>query len=117
MKKRLRKKRRVGEFKEFGFCIRFQLDENMSLTDVESFLDEFLTEAIEANELDFGGGGNHDWQGFVTLERRGSVTEEQRKLVNEWLDRHPQVQQHQVGEFLDAWYGTCEWEENKTSED
>ncbi len=116
MKKRLRKKLRMREFKELGFCVRFQLDESMSLTDVESFLDGFLTEVIEANGLDFGGGGNHEWQGFVTLDRRGSVTEEQRKLVDEWLERHPQVRHHQVGEFLDAWYGTCEWEENETPE-
>lgn len=103
----------MGEFKELGFCVRFQLDENLSDQDVETFLEQFLGEAIEANGLDFGGGGNHQWQGFVTLDRRGSVTEEQRKLLGEWLDRHPQVQSHEVSEFLDAWYGTCEWEKEE----
>ncbi len=86
----------------------------MSDQDVETFLGQFLTEAIEANGLDFGGGGNHEWQGIVTLDRRGSVTEEQRKLVGDWLERHSRVTGHEVGEFLDAWHGTCEWEKGGT---
>ncbi len=110
MKKRLRKKLRVGEFKELGFCVRFQLDESLTDGDLENFLDQFLAEAIESQGLDFGGSGHHEWQGFVTLNRRGSVTEEHKKLVDEWLGRHPSVKEHETGRLLDAWYDTCEWE-------
>ena len=96
MKKRLRKKLRKGEFQEMGFYIRFRLPEDLGEEDLDAFLDQFLTEAIDAQELDFGGGGRHEWQGFVVLNRRGSATEEHRKHVDGWLSSHPQVLEHRA---------------------
>jgi len=109
MRKRLRKKLYMGEFKEMGFHVRFRLAENLGEEDLNMFFDQFVTEIIEANDLYFGGGGNQEWQGFVGLNRRGSVTEEQRNQVSTWLGNHPQVVEHEVSDLRDVWYDSRDW--------
>lgn len=109
MKKRLRKKLCKGEFKELGFYVYFRLPEDMADEDLDTFLDRFFTEALESNGLGFGGSGHHEWEGFVAVDRRGSVTEEQRRHVDDWLKNHPQVVEHQISELRDAWYDTRGW--------
>jgi uncharacterized protein len=109
MKKRLRKKLYVGEFKEMGFYVRFRLAENLSEEDLNAFLDQFLNEVIEAHGLYFGGGGHREWQGFVGLNRRGSATEEHRNQVDSWLGSHPQVQDRELSDLRDVWYDSRDW--------
>jgi uncharacterized protein len=109
MKKRLRKKLRVGEFKEMGFYVRFRLAENLSEEDLNAFLDQFLDEVIMPRDLYFGGGGHLEWQGFVGLILRGSATEEHRNQVATWLGGHPQVLEHELSDLRDAWYDTRDW--------
>ncbi|MFC1757207.1 50S ribosome-binding protein YggL [Planctomycetota bacterium] len=94
MKKRLRKKRRLGEFREFGFEVEFVTSEPV--------LDEFI-DMIEENHLQFGGGGLESWEGYVQGEWRKSVTEEQREAVRQWLLNHPKIEAVKVGEFVDMW--------------
>ena len=101
--KRLRKKLHVGEFQEFGFAISFLLPENLDKEKLDDFSDQFIGEAIEKNNLQFGGGLGKDSFGFVTLDRRGSATEEHRALVGSWLASQPIVTQIQIGELVDAW--------------
>ncbi len=107
MRKRLRKKKHLHEFRQLGFCVSFTFLEPLSARDRNTFLDEFLRDAIEANGLQFGGGGpDNTWQGFVALdERNGSATEEHRQAVAKWLEKHPQVASCEVGPLVDAWYG------------
>lgn len=110
MKKRLRKKLLKGEFRELGFYVRFRLPENLGEEETNAFLDQFLMEAIEAHDLEFGGGGGgHEWQGFVVLNWRGSVTEEHRNQVKTWLSSHPQVVENELSELRDVWYDTRNW--------
>jgi uncharacterized protein len=109
LKKRLRKKLHKGEFQEMGFYVRFRLPEDLGEDDLDAFLDQFLNEAIEAHELDFGGGGHHEWQGFVALNKPGSATEEHRSQVAAWLKGHPRVLEHQLSELRDVWYDTRDW--------
>jgi uncharacterized protein YggL (DUF469 family) len=106
MKKRLRKKLHVREFKEMGFPVRFKVALDVDEGGLSVFMDAFLTEAVEANGLGFGGGGNHEWEGFITMMERGSATEEHRTKVASWLEAHPQVEEHEVGPLEDAWYGS-----------
>ena len=95
MKKRLRKKRRLGEFQELGFPVSF--------TAAESAFDEFI-EMIEQHNLQYGGSGCEDtWEGFVEGEWRRSVTGEQRETVGRWLSNHPRIESVAVGEFVDMW--------------
>jgi len=106
MRKRLRKKKHVGEFQEFGFELSFDIPEGLSIDDRNAVLDEFITDAIEANDLQFGGGGGGStWSGYAILDRpRGSTTEAQRQAVLKWLEENPKVSNVMVGELVDAWY-------------
>jgi uncharacterized protein YggL (DUF469 family) len=68
MRKRLRKKKHLGEFQEFGVELTPTLHVGV---DVFTFLDDFLCDAVEANQLQFGGGGGgQEFSGFVELGRR-----------------------------------------------
>jgi len=105
LKKRLRKKKHVGEFQEFGFSVQLRFSEHLSVDDRDSLLDDFIGAAIEANGLLCGGGGNgHSWEVFVTLDRRGSATEIHRQKVGRWLSKENSILQYEVGPLEDAWY-------------
>ena len=107
MKKRLRKKLHVGEFREYGFPVEFRMLPAPSTTEYDALIDEFIA-MIEHNGLCFGGGGRERWEGFVALDSRGSATAEHRQAVEDWLNNHPQIENVAVGELVDAWYG---WDE------
>ncbi len=104
MRKRLRKKLRRGEFQELGFEVRFRMSSDLREAAFDALIDAFLEQAIEAHGLMFGGGGKSEWEGFVTLERRGSATEEHRQLVQRWFESQPHILEYQVGPLIDAWY-------------
>jgi hypothetical protein len=104
MKKRLRKKRRLGEFREFGFSVSFQFAATTSAEERDSLFDAFIA-MIEALGLQFGGGGLNNWSGFVALDSRGTATELHRHAVRRWLENHSQIQEVVVGDLVDAWHG------------
>ena len=106
MKKRLRKKLHVGEFREFGFSVSFQTEATLSTDERDSLLDAFIV-MIEANGLQFGGGGLDQWEGFVALDSRGTATELHRQVVQRWLEDQPHIHGVVVGKLMDAWHG---WE-------
>lgn len=54
--RRLRKKLRLDEFQQLGFEISITMKPNLEVDDIDRFLDEFILDAIEKNELAFGGG-------------------------------------------------------------
>ena len=56
LKRRLRKKYHLGEFREFGFEVAIEFENNLSEKLFDKFYDEFIEE-IENLELLFGGGG------------------------------------------------------------
>jgi uncharacterized protein YggL (DUF469 family) len=106
MRKRLRKKLRLREFREYGFDVSYRLRDGFPTAEADDFLFRFLEHAIEANGLSCGGGGRPpDYEFCVTSARRGSPTEEQRAAVGAWLDGQSEVAQHSLGEFFDAWHG------------
>lgn len=103
MKKRLRKKKRVGEFKVFGVSIAMKLSED---TDFDSFIDIFFSEAIEANGCYFGGGGQKKrFSGFIELGRSTDLPEERLKRISAWIDTSNDVEEYKIGKIIDAWYG------------
>lgn len=106
MKKRQRKKLRLGEFRDFGFTVSFKMASSLSDDERMSLLDDFL-EMIENNGLQFGGGGHIDWKGLVALDQRGSATEEHRAAVRLWLERHSQLDNIDVSELFDT---ATEWD-------
>lgn len=105
MNKRLRKKKRVGEFRELGFRVRFETP-GLSAEQIDTLIDRWLAEAIEPQGLFCGGScGPVEWEGFVQLDQRGSVTEEQREAVTKWLKSESSIKKVEVFPLVDAWYG------------
>jgi uncharacterized protein YggL (DUF469 family) len=106
MKRRLRKKFHLGEFREFGFAVEFALDPGLSDDEAGAFLDRFIVHAVEADRMVAGGGGHGTrWNFFVSAAaRRGSVDEAQRARVLDWLGRQPEVKERSAGPLVDAWH-------------
>ena len=103
MKKRLRKKFRVGEFRDVGFEVRFRFAEDLSSEDRNRLLDDFLDQAIVDNGLLFVGGGGTEWEGFVAVEgASGTVTEEQRESVAAWLAGDSRILESSVGPLTEV---------------
>ncbi len=104
MKKRLRKKLRLGEFQELGFEVRFRLPDDCTEADLDAFFDSFIAEAIEGNGLICGGRGGREWNIFVSRHHRQSATENDRSAIAAWLEGHGHVAEIRIGPLADAWY-------------
>ena len=108
MRKRLRKKRHLSEFRELGFELTFRI---LGSEDVEQETDrlfEFLEEAIEANDMYFGGVGKDGrWSGVVhSTNRSGApMTEEDREPVISWLRARDDFEFLEASNLFDVWYG------------
>jgi uncharacterized protein YggL (DUF469 family) len=104
MRRRLRKKKRVGEFMELGFAVTATLRSGLSHDDVDAFADRWI-DAVELRRLAYGGacGGDGTLDGFVTLMGRGSATEADRRALMACLDADDAVVRHDVGALRDAW--------------
>lgn len=104
MKKRLRKKLRLGEFQELGFEVRFRLPDDFNEADLEAFWDAFIAGAIEEAGLMCGGGCGREWDVFVCRPDRQSATEEDRRAIALWLERYSRVADIHIGPLVDAWH-------------
>ncbi|OQX70038.1 MAG: hypothetical protein B6A08_02415 [Sorangiineae bacterium NIC37A_2] len=105
MKRRLRKKKRLGEFRELGFSIQAQLSSSSKEARL-AFIERFV-DAVERRALLFGGGCSLDGllEGFVMPRARGSATVEDLEAVLELLQSAPEVTSFEVGQLKDAWHG------------
>jgi uncharacterized protein YggL (DUF469 family) len=100
MRKRLRKKKHVGEFQEFGVEFAATLKPGV---DFDAFLDDFIRDAVEANGLAFGGGGGGaQFSGFVELGRRDVYVSNLEKVAA-WFAAEGRVKSYQINEPVDAW--------------
>jgi len=118
MKKRIRKKKHVGEFRESGFELVFQFEPMLTAEQGNQLLDDFLENAIEANDLYFGGGGRDGrWSGVAYASGPPGTTTsaKQRSSVLAWLEPHPQVIAVQASDFFDLWHDELPSEHRKES--
>ncbi|MDB5983072.1 MAG: hypothetical protein JWQ69_4087 [Pseudomonas sp.] len=99
--RRLRKKLCVDEFQELGVELNLEFKQDLDDQAIDAFLDAFLTEAMEANGLNYVGGDDY---GLVCLSKRGSVNEEQRGLVEGWLKARSELIKVEVSPLIDVWY-------------
>ncbi len=106
MKKRLRKKKRVSEFREFGFEVRGQLRPGLENEALNAFVDRLLA-VVEARKLSFAGGagGDHQFDGFVMRAARGSAIEEDRTALAAFFASDDIIEHHDIGALRDAWHG------------
>ncbi len=103
MKKRLRKKKYIGEFKEWGVTISIARSKD---ADFETFLEEFVEQSMESNRCYFTGTGEKKHlEGFIDLGRSLDQAEAKLAKVNAWLDTRSDVKKHATGQLTDAWYG------------
>ena len=111
MKKRLRKKKYLGEFAEWGRQIVITRNRK---NEFDEFLDAFLEEAIEANGCYCGGGGKEDkFDVVVELGRRASDPDAKLAKITAWLDGRPDVQDYKIGDLFDIWHDNFEDIEEK----
>jgi len=126
LRKRLRKKKHIGEFQELGFQVEWRWSQPLDVDAFEQFWERFLA-LIEAKGLTFGGGSDAEHgSGFICSARPGSAEEQDRSEVKAWLLEQPHIAQVDVGPLEDAWhssnrqYAQCErWltrEHNSTTE-
>ena len=106
MRRRLRKKLRLGEFQELGFEVSFRCRPGLSDGERDQLLWDFVEQAVEANGLVAGGGGGpEELSFFVCLDGRGSATDGHRSAVGAWLGSEGRVSEWRVGPLVDAWNG------------
>lgn len=104
MKKRLRKKKHLGEFKEEGFTILAKVHSVETDEELNKFLDGFI-DFVESRGCGIGGVVGSDIKAFYSKLGRGTCTEEDREAINKYLTDHPLVTWFRVGKLVDAWYG------------
>jgi len=107
MKKRLRKKKRVGEFREDGFRILAEVNVTNNSPENLQFVDDFIEFMVNRN-LGIGGGIGDKVDVFCAYLGRGTCTEEDRQTVIEWLKNQPLVSRFKIGPLIDGWYFTDE---------
>lgn len=106
MKKRLRKKYHLGEFKVHCFDFTFKYKGELFSPEEEQFYDDFIMNCIEGNGLNCGGGSSADgtWEFTAhTVDKTRSI-EAQREAVKQWLEAREDVQFESYSELKDAWY-------------
>lgn len=103
--RRLRKKMRLQEFQEMGFEIRMKPKQSMDSTQQDAVFERFLTEVLEVRDLAYGGS---DSAGYITRFSAGSVDEDDRLAVLQWLKAQPEYDEVMASPLSDAWYPTDE---------
>jgi uncharacterized protein YggL (DUF469 family) len=51
MRKRLRRKKHLGEFRQFGFSVACRFRKGLSREEFDRFVDDFIADAIEAGPI------------------------------------------------------------------
>ncbi|MDO5451314.1 MAG: 50S ribosome-binding protein YggL [Akkermansia sp.] len=105
MKKRLRKKFRVGEFQELCFEFSFEYKGDVESPECEKFLHSFVEECIEANDLNCEGCfADNGCNISARATDPKQTSEAQRAAVKAWLEAREDVELKSFGELEDAWY-------------
>lgn len=104
--RRLRKKLYLDEFAVFGFSL--SCDVNLNDEEEVFTLIDSLTDLLGGRNLCLGGGGGvKSLNVFIcSLDRYGSVSNEDRQSVIDWADSNGSVSNFVAGELVDANYGS-----------
>lgn len=103
MKKRLRKKKHIGEFAEWG---RQLVVIRNTKKNADEFHDAFISEAIEMNGCFCGGGLSDDKiDVIVELGKKSDDPESKFLKVTDWLNNRPDVETWKAGTLFDLWNG------------
>jgi uncharacterized protein YggL (DUF469 family) len=107
MRKRLRKKKHLGEFAVRGVSLRVRFDDGFDDAGFESFIDDFI-DWIEAKGLQFGGGGSHQsgFEGTIDPSPQSREILPSTLLdLEAWLGAREQVCGFEISPPWDLWHG------------
>ncbi|PLK47893.1 50S ribosome-binding protein YggL [Uliginosibacterium sp. TH139] len=105
---RQRKKLRVGEYRETGFELRLVFSEALDARAYMPVWEGLRACAREEGLMLVGLGGQlplSETDAFVCSEGPGTVREEARQAVLDWLKTQVSVREVEAGPLKDAWYG------------
>jgi uncharacterized protein YggL (DUF469 family) len=103
MKKRLRKKKYIGEFQEFGWYVTLVLknDDQQS----QEALRDSLLEQMDVLDLLMGGSlVSFFVQPVIRMSKE--QTQDRQQQLQQWLTQRPEVAQATSSALTDAWYGS-----------
>lgn len=106
VKKRLRKKRHVGEFRQYCFQVSGRFANSLTEPQIDRFSDDFI-DLIEGLHLQTGGSvdaGGFDYIVQCAL-KNNDPTAADRDAVTSWLSNHPLTTDLYAGPLRDANYG------------
>lgn len=108
LKRRQRKKKRLGEFQEWGLSIGARLVGCDTEAAMDAFIDAFLA-VVESHKLMFGGGfgtaSAANLDGVLAKPGRGSMTLAQAESVTAWLAGDSRVDAVTSCTWIDLWHG------------
>ncbi len=111
MNKRIRKKRRCGEFKELAFNLTATYAK-LTEENADEFVDKILEKAGELN-LSCGGTFDLDKCDLYVIAGRINTNEAERKdKLVAFFKEVPGVEKVEAGEFVDAWYTPIELDDD-----
>ncbi len=108
MKKRLRKKKHLGEFAVFGVSLRVRCVPDLTEDRFDELLDGFIVDSVEAEGLFFGGGGSapQGWSGVLEPPHgHRSIDPGSLARVTAWLSSRPEAASVEVSKPWDLWHG------------
>jgi uncharacterized protein YggL (DUF469 family) len=108
LNRRQRKKKRLGEFQEWGLSICAHLVGCDTDAEMDAFIDTFLT-LVESQNLMFGGGFGTvavtKLDGVLAKPGRGSMTLTQAGAILTWLAADSRVSDVINCTWIDLWHG------------
>jgi uncharacterized protein YggL (DUF469 family) len=106
MKKNSGQNKPLGESRTLGVNVLIKLKTKSAY---DTFHNDFILTAIEANNCFFGGGGmEENMEGFIELGCRSDGPESRLKAITQWLDSRIDVSKYKIGPLTDASYGSFE---------
>jgi uncharacterized protein YggL (DUF469 family) len=103
MKRRLRKKKHLGEFACWGFYIRGSLRADLEDDSLNEFFDWWEDACRKLNVVPTIAFWEPDYFESFLCPVQGSCGEFHRRLVSNWLDAYPGVDVFELGPLIDAW--------------
>lgn len=105
MKKRLRKKLHLGEFKELGFELSGRFVESVTHDDVMSFFDN-LASFCEDHKVIIGGAFSKEtFNCFLSPAKGRTITLDVKEKIVEFLNLNGLIDSFETGDLRDSWYG------------
>lgn len=107
LKRRLRKKYKVGEFKQFAFTVLIMVDD---VPDELGLMYDPIFEIVENEKLCLAGGGGKNYITIAVCDqgRKNTVTEEKAQLVVDEIKKLSFVKDAIRFPLMDAWNSTDE---------